>query len=546
MPETPQNRPFSATTRQENLERLGQEQFDLLIVGGGITGAAVARDAVLRGFRTALVEKGDFGIGTSSRSTRLIHGGIRYLEYGEFKLVFDACSERRVMRKIAPRLVRPLPFLYPLYRGQKPAQWKLRAGMVMYDALSLFRNVQRHRWLHPPEVERREPLVAGRGLLAAGRYYDAQVNDARLTLVTAKAAHLHGAMMANYARVVGLMKAHGRVVGARVVDELGGRESEVRARVVVNATGIWADDVLELDQHRKSPMIRPTKGIHLLIPAARLHSQHAVIFSVPRDGRHIFLIPWGAFTLVGTTDTDYEGDLDNPAATLDDVDYLLEAMHYTFPGANIEHDDVISTFAGLRPLVSSPGSPSAISRTHVIVEDPSGLITMAGGKLTTHRLMARQLTDRVQKRLAEKFDVHAQFDCRTKEPLEGAQSEHIPVSGVDEAVGRHVVESYGDDATWVLAYAEENASLGERIVRELPYLMAEALYAVQHEMALTLSDVLVRRTHVVYETRTGALERAQAVARLIAPRLGWDGAETQRQVADYAVQVDLTQEWRKG
>jgi glycerol-3-phosphate dehydrogenase len=228
------------------------------------------------------------------------------------------------------------------------------------------------------------------------------------------------------------------------------------------------------------------------------------------------------------------------------VDYLLEAMHYTFPGANIEHDDVISTFAGLRPLVSSPGSPSAISRTHVIVEDPSGLITIAGGKLTTHRLMARQLTDRVQKRLAEEFDVHAQFDCRTKEPLEGAQSEHIPVSGVDETVGRHVVESYGDDATWVLAYAEENASLGERIVRELPYLMAEALYAVQHEMALTLSDVLVRRTHVVYETRTGALERAQAVARLIAPRLGWDGAETQRQVADYAAQVDLTQEWRKG
>ena len=546
MAETSLNRSFSAATRQENVERLAQEEFDLLIVGGGITGVAVARDASLRGCHTALVEKGDFGSGTSSRSTRLIHGGIRYLEYGEFKLVFDACSERRIMRKIAPRLVRPLPFLYPLYAGQKPAPWKLRLGMVTYDALSLFRNVQRHRWLHPPEIERREPLAAGRGLLGAARYYDAQVDDARLTLVTARSAHLHGAVMANYARVVGLMKAGGRLVGVRVQDELSGREVEVRAKVVVNATGIWADDVLELDQHRKNPMVRPTKGIHLFVSGTRLHSQHAVIFSVPRDRRHIFLLPWGDFALVGTTDTDYQGDLDSPAATLDDVEYLLEAMHYTFPGAQVTHDDVISTFAGLRPLISSPGHPSALSRAHVIVEHPSGLLTIAGGKLTTHRLMGKQLTDRIQKKLAEEFGVHARSECRTKEPLDGAQIGQVQVSNVDAAVGNHLVEAYGSDATWVLAYAEENASLGERIVPGLPYLMAEALYAVQHEMALTLCDVLIRRTHVIYETRGGGMECARTVAGLIAPRLGWDEAEIGRQVADYAAQVALTQAWRKG
>ena len=545
MAEASLHRSFSAATRQQNLERLADEEFDLLVVGGGITGVAVARDASLRGFHTALVEKGDFGSGTSSRSTRLIHGGIRYLEYGEFKLVFDASSERRLMRKVAPRLVRPLAFLYPLYRGQKPAPWKLRVGMVLYDALSLFRNVQRHRWLGPAEVQRREPLVAGRGLLNAARYYDAQVDDARLTLLTAKAAHLHGAVMVNHARVVGLMKAGGRVVGAQVVDAVSGREVEVCAKTVVNATGVWVDGVREMDEQARRPMIRPTKGIHLVVPRARLYSQHAVIFSVPRDGRHIFLIPWGEFTLIGTTDTDYDGDRDRPAADLDDVEYLLEAVQHTFPGAQIQHDDVVSTWAGLRPLVSAPGSPSALSRQHVILESPSGLITIAGGKLTIQRMMAEQVTDLVQKNLAAGWGVHARSECRTREPLEGAQTESVRVSGVDGAVSRHLLDAYGGDVTWVLAYAEENPSLGERIVPGLHYLMAEALYAVQHEMALTLCDVLIRRTHVIYETWDGGVAQARAVAEMIAPRLGWDEVEIERQVSTYAAQVALTRDWRK-
>jgi glycerol-3-phosphate dehydrogenase len=539
------NRSFSAVTRHENVERLAQEEFDLLVIGGGITGVAVARDAAMRGFRTALVEKGDFGAGTSSRSSRLIHGGIRYLEYYQFKLVFEACSERRVMRQVAPRLVRPLPFLYPLYRGQRPAPWKLCVGLTMYDALGLFRNVQRHRWLHPPEVRQREPLVAGRGLLGAARFYDAQVDDARLTLMTAKSAHLHGAVMVNHARVVGLMQVGKRVGGAHVVDQVNGRELQVRARATVNATGVWVDGVRELDVGFDRPMTRPTKGVHLVIPRARLNSQHAVVFDAPRDGRHVFLIPWGDFALIGTTDTDYQGDLDNPAASPDDVEYLLEAVEHIFPGAQITRDDVISTFCGLRPLIFAPGGVYAISREHEIVESPAGLITVAGGKLTTHRLMGKQLVDRVEKKLAEEFGVQAPSECRTKEPLDGARSDRVRVSDVTERMGRHLVDTYGSDAAWIMAYAEGNLVLGERIVPELPYVMAEALYAVQHEMALTLSDVLVRRTHVIYETRTGGVERARAVAELMAPRLVWDEAEVERQVADYAAQVALTRNWRQ-
>ncbi len=537
-------RPFSAAARQENLDRLAEETFDVLIIGGGITGAAIARDAVLRGFRTALVEKGDFAVGTSSRSTRLVHGGIRYLEYGEFRLVFDACSERRILRRIAPRLVRPLAFLYPLYAGQRPAPWKLRAGLALYDALSLFRNVQLHRWLSPEEAARREPIIAGRGLIGVGRYYDAEVNDARLTLAMARSAHIHGAVVVNYAPVVGLMKAGGRIVGAQVVDARTGREIEVRARVVVNATGIWTDHIRRLDQPDGRPMLRPTKGIHFLIPRARLYTRHAVLFTSPRDGRHMFVIPWKDFAFVGTTDTDYTGDLDHPAADAEDVAYLLEAVNHLFPGARIGEDDIISTWAGLRPLVAAPGHPSAVSRTHVIVESPSGLVTITGGKLTTARRMAEELTDQVAKRLAE-MGVVARSGCRTQEPLEGAQIETVEMGVVDERVGRHLAETYGGEARWILGYMEENPALGEPIVPGLPYLLAEALYAVQHEMALSLSDVLIRRTHVIYEAADGGMARARAVAEVMAPRLGWDAAEIDRQIADYAAQVALTRSWRR-
>ncbi len=538
-------RPFSAQTRQENLSRLPGEMFDLLVIGGGITGVAIARDAAMRGLRVALVEKDDFASGTSSRSTRLIHGGIRYLEYGEFKLVFDACSERYVLRRVAPRLVRPLPFLYPIYSGQRPSPFKLRAGLILYDAMSLFRNTQNHRWLSPQEVERREPLVAGRGLVGIGRYYDAQVNDARLTLLTAKDAHRRGALLVNHARVVGLLHAQGRVAGAQVVDESSGRQFEVQARVVVNATGIWVDEINRLERPEQPALVRPTKGIHLLIPRQRLDSRHAVIFSSPRDHRHMFLIPWGDFALVGTTDTDYQGGLDDPAADWSDVDYLLEALRHIFPGAQVQAEDVVSTFAGLRPLVAAPGNPSAVSRAHVILESESGLLTITGGKLTTHRLMAAELTDRVEKRLAETLGWHALLDCRTREPLEDGQLGRMRVAAVDEAVAHHLLEAYGSDAVWPLAYAEENPLLAEPIAPGLPYLLAEPLYAVQHEMALTLNDVLMRRSHVIYEAADGGLARASAVAAVIAPRLGWDEAEQARQVLEYSRQVALTCAWKE-
>ncbi len=537
-------RPFSAAAREESLDLLQEGEFDLLVIGGGITGVSVARDAALRGLRTALVEKGDLGSGTSSRSSRLIHGGLRYLENYQLGLVLECCNERRVMRRVAPRLVRPLPFLYPLYRGQKPAPWKLRLGLNLYDALSLFQNVQRHRWLSAAETARREPLLGGRGLLGAARFYDAQVDDARLTMLVARAAHSAGAVVASYTEVVGLLRTQGKVRGVVVRDRIAGGEREVRARVVVNSTGVWVDAVRQWDVHTKGATVRPTKGIHLVFARHRLFTQHALTFDSPRDGRHIFLIPWGTYAVLGTTDTDYAGDLDHPAATREDVEYLLEALVHIFPGAQVGPDDVVSTYAGLRPLLYAEGGTYALSREHQVLESPSGLITVAGGKLTTARLMAEQIVDRVERRLAEQGR-RATRPNSTRKPIPGAERAWVAAAMADEEAHAHLVDAYGTDAAWVLAYAEENPELGERIVPQLPYLMAEPLYAVQHEMALTLSDVLIRRTHVIYEVRGGGTERARAVAETMAPRLGWDEAEVTRQVADYAAQVALTQEWRE-
>jgi glycerol-3-phosphate dehydrogenase len=314
---------------------------------------------------------------------------------------------------------------------------------------------------------------------------------------------------------------------------------------VVNAGGIWVDAFRRQDAHYRGVTVRPTKGVHLVIARERLPSQHAVAFDSPADGRHVFLIPWGAHAIVGTTDTDYEGDLDGPAATWADVEYLLEALAHVFPGAQVGPEDVISTFAGLRPLLYAEGGTYALSREHQILESPSGLISVAGGKLTTARLMAEQIVDRVEQQL-EAQGVSAASPCRTKEPLPGAARVQVAAQPEDGEAHNHLVDTYGADAAWVLAYAEENPALAERIVQELPYLMAEALYAVQHEMAVTLSDVLVRRTRVVYEVRDGGLDRAREVAQVVAPRLGWCAEDVQQQVADYSAQAALTQAWRRG
>ena len=342
--------PFSFRTRVAALESMAAEPVDVLVIGGGITGAGIARDAALRGFRTALVDKGDFGGGTSSHSSRLIHGGIRYLEQLDFGLVFEASHERHVLLRIAPHLVRPLPFLFPVYRGARVPGWKLVAGMWLYDLLAAFRNVRLHRWLGRKAVLRLEPGLRERALRGAALYYDAQTDDARLVIATVRSAAQAGALVANYAAATSLVKPDGRARGATVRDVFSGHPYTVRALVVVNAAGPWVDELRRLDEPATEPLLRLTKGAHVAVPQRRLGHTHAVTLTSPIDGRVMFVLPWGGadpdLSYIGTTDTDEDASPDDVNATARDVIYLLRSANAFFPQARLSPHDVVATWKG--------------------------------------------------------------------------------------------------------------------------------------------------------------------------------------------------------
>ena len=524
---------------------MATEPVDVLVIGGGITGAAIARDAALRGFRTALVEKGDFGSGTSSASSRLIHGGLRYLEQSDFRLVLEASRERRVLLRIAPHLVRPLPFVFPLYRGARVPPWKLRCGLWLYDLLAAFRNVQVHRWLGRKATLRLEPGLRERGLKAAGLYYDAQTDDARLVLATMRSAAQAGALVANYVEAVSLLKPDGRVRGATVRDLLNDETRTIRALIVVNACGPWVDELRRLDEPGADPLLRLTKGAHVAVPRQRLGNTHAITLTSPIDGRVMFVLPWGDAeqSYIGTTDTDEAVSPDDVRATAEDVIYLLRSANAFFPQARLSPNDVVATWAGLRALLRSERTvaPSQVSREHRITESASGLLTIAGGKLTTHRVMAQELGDLVAARLrALDGRPRAPRPPTHRLPLPGGETADLEgltkaavERGASEATARHLVGTYGSEAPGVLNLVDRDRALGGRIMAGRPELWAEVVHAVEREMAVRLSDVLVRRLHLFYKTRDQAVPATSAVADRLAQALGWDGARRAEELAAY-------------
>jgi len=544
----PTDTEFSHRTRAAALQSMSEQPVDVLIIGGGITGAGIARDAALRGFRTALVDKGDFGGGTSSRSSRLIHGGIRYLEQFDFRLVYEACRERRVLLDMAPHLVRPLAFLFPVYRGAGVPPWQLRAGMWLYDLLAAFRNVRMHSWLGRKAVLRLEPGLREKELRGAALYYDAQTDDARLVIATMQSAARAGALVASYAEATKLIKPDGRVGGATVRDCLNDRAHTVRALVVVNAAGPWVDEVRRLDEPRAEPLLRRTKGAHVVVPRHRLGNNYAVTLTSPIDGRVMFVLPWRDQSYIGTTDTDQEGSPDDVRATGDDIVYLLRSANAFFPQARLAPGDVVSTWAGLRPLLAPArkAAASEVSREHRVVESPSGLITIAGGKLTTFRVMAQDVVDRAAGRLHELDGRPRAPRPRTDRlPLPGGEAADLEVleeaaraRGASETTARHLVASYGSESAGVLNLADRDRALGEPIVPGRPEIWAEATYAVEREMGLRLSDVLIRRLHLFHEDGQQATGAAPRVAERMAELLGWDETREVQELEAYRQDVE--------
>jgi glycerol-3-phosphate dehydrogenase len=486
---------------KRTVEALRDGVFDVLVLGGGINGAGVALDATLRGFRVALIDKGDFASGTSSASSKLVHGGLRYLEHGNFRLVFEALHERRLLLQNAPHLVRPLRFLLPFYLGARVPPWKWRIGLTLYDLLAGQDNLRRHRSASTLALRREFPALRSAGLLGGASYYDAQMDDARLCLEVVRSAAARGACVANYVEAIAFEQRSGAITSVRALDRVGGGEVVITARQVVNASGPWLDAVCRLAGDATSPRLQPTKGVHLLAPDRGLSA--AFLFLHPEDGRVFFVIPWLGKTLIGTTDTWCDTPADNLTVTAEETDYLLRAFnHYLSPP--LAAGDLLGHFAGLRPLLrAGSDSPASASRDFHLFESPSGLLSVGGGKYTTYRHVAEVVTDRVAARFGHRRRGRTRrFPLDGTPPLPWAEFERAAVKALDhrhglgEEAARHLVRRYGRRAEEVAAYLVFDPELARPVVPGEPDLEVEFVYQREQEMAIYPADCLLRRTRL--------------------------------------------------
>ncbi|WP_376776148.1 glycerol-3-phosphate dehydrogenase/oxidase [Nonomuraea jabiensis] len=521
------------------------QDFDVVVVGGGIVGAGIALDAATRGLDVALVEARDFASGTSSRSSKLIHGGLRYLEQLNFELVREALRERALLlQRIAPHLVKPVPFLFPLTHYVWERVY-VGAGVALYDTLGAAagttRGVPGHRHLSRSRALRLAPALKKSALTGAVQYWDAQVDDARYVVSLLRTAATYGAQIAPRAQVLGFLREGERVTGVRVRDLELGDELDVRAQQVVNATGVWTDDIQELVGGRGQIHVRASKGIHLVVPRDRIHSLTGIILRTEKSV--LFVIPWGRHWIIGTTDTEWTLDKSHPAASRADIDYLLDHVNSVL-SVPLNHDDVEGVYAGLRPLLSGESEEtSKLSREHVVAHPVPGLVMIAGGKYTTYRVMAKDAVDAV----AHGLDQRVPRSCTDRIPLAGAEgfqalwnSRHriAHTSGLHVARIEHLLQRHGSMIDEVLELVEREPSLGRPLAGADDYLRAEIVYAATHEGARHLNDVLTRRTRISIETFHRGLAVAQEAAELMAGPLGWDSEQVKREVEYYTKRVE--------
>ncbi|MGI5161190.1 glycerol-3-phosphate dehydrogenase/oxidase [Microbispora sp. CA-102843] len=531
--------------RTAALARMEAQELDVVVIGGGVVGAGVALDAVTRGLSVGLVEARDFASGTSSRSSKLIHGGLRYLEQLNFDLVREALRERSLLlKRIAPHLVRPVPFLFPLTHTGWERPY-LGAGLVLYDTLGLSfgltRGVPGHRHLTRGQALRVAPSLRRSAFTGAVQYWDAQVDDARFVMTTLRTAATYGAHVASRVQAVGFLREGERVTGVRVCDLETGAELDVRARQVVNATGVWTDDIQQLAGGRGQIHVRASKGIHLVVPRDRIHSLSGIIMRTEKSV--LFVIPWGRHWIIGTTDTRWNLDKAHPAASRADIDYLLDRVNSVL-SVPLTRDDVEGVYAGLRPLLAGESEEtSKLSREHVVTHPVPGLVMVAGGKFTTYRVMAADAVDAV----AHGLDQRVPPSCTDQVPLAGAEgyqalwnSRHRMArsSGLHVARIEHLLERYGSLIDEVLALVEEDPSLGRPLDGADDYLRAEIVYAATHEGAGHLNDALTRRTRISIETFHRGTAVAQEAAELMAGPLGWDADQVKREVEYYTKRVE--------
>jgi len=530
---------LSPAFRAASLERMRNEPFDILVIGGGVTGAGIALDAAARGLSVALVEQRDFASGTSSRSSKLIHGGLRYLEQYNVALVREALKERALLlERLAPHLVKPVPFLFPLTRRVWERAY-VGAGLTLYDTMGGAGLLPRHRHLTRRNALHAAPALRPDALIGAVQYWDAQVDDARHTMSLARTAATYGAAVATSARVNGLLREGERVVGVVARDLEGGADLEIRARQVINATGVWANEIQQL-AGRGRVRVRASKGIHLVVPRDRVHMDTGLILRT--ETSVLFVIPWGRHWMVGTTDTDWDLDLSHPAASATDIQYLLDRVNRVLR-TPLTHEDVEGVFAGLRPLLyGESAATSKLSREHAVGSAVAGMITVAGGKYTTYRVMAADAVDAA----AHILDKRVPVSPTARIPLVGADGYHAlwnqrrqlaAESGLHVARIEHLLNRYGSLATDLLDIVADRPELSEPLVGSDSYLAVEAHYAATHEGALHLEDVLARRTRISIEAWGRGVQAARQVAPIVGEALDWDEDTVARELAHYEARV---------
>ena len=527
--------------RQVAWERLGTEQFDVVVIGGGVVGSGCALDAATRGLKVALVEARDFASGTSSRSSKMFHGGLRYLEQLEFGLVREALYERELsLTKLAPHLVKPMPFLFPLTKRGWERPY-VAAGIFLYDRLGGAKSVPPQKHLTRAGALRLSPGLKRTSLIGGIRYYDTVVDDARHTMTVARTAAHYGAVVRSSTQVVALLREGDRVIGVRVRDSEDGSIAEVRGHVVVNATGVWTDEIQALSKQRGRFQVRASKGVHVVVPRDRIVSDVAIILRTEMSV--MFVIPWGSHWIIGTTDTDWDLDLAHPAATKADIDYILATVN-TVLATPLTHADIDGVYAGLRPLLAGESEEtSKLSREHAVAVPAPGLVAIAGGKYTTYRVMAADAVDAA----AQFIPTRVAPSITEKVSLLGAdgyfalvnQAEHVAaLKGLHAHRVRHLLDRYGSLIGDVLASAAENSGLLSAIKEAPGYLKVEALYAVTAEGALHLEDILARRMRISIEYSHRGVDCAREVAEVVAPALGWTAADVEREVANYTARVE--------
>ncbi|HWM57514.1 MAG TPA: glycerol-3-phosphate dehydrogenase/oxidase [Pseudonocardia sp.] len=531
---------------------MASSELDVLVVGGGVVGAGAALDAATRGLSVGLVEARDFASGTSSRSSKLIHGGLRYLEMLDFRLVAEALAERGLLiNTLAPHLVKPLMFIYPL-KGRGWERLYAGSGVALYDALSIAsgksKGVPHHRHLTRSGARAIFPSLRKDSLVGALQYGDAQVDDARHTMFLSRTAAAYGAHVASRARVVGLRREGERVTGAKVHDLESGRTIDIRAKQVINATGVWTDETQSLVGERGQFKVRASKGIHLVVPRDRIHGSCGLILRTEKSV--LFVIPWGRHWIIGTTDTDWTLDKAHPAASAADIQYLLEHVNEVLEQP-LTPDDVEGVYAGLRPLLSGESdSTSKLSREHAVAHSVPGLVVIAGGKYTTYRVMAKDAVDAA----VHGLDAKVPESVTDKVPLLGAEGypalrnsthELARRYGVHEARIEHLLDRYGSLIDEVLDLVVADPKLGEPLGGAPDYLRAEIVYAASHEGARHLDDILARRTRISIETFDRGINSMEEAAQLVAPVLGWSDEQVLREVEHYRKRVDAERESQK-